>query len=195
MGSMRIFLYVFLLVSLLGLQLFLFIPQAHSDEFDDIAKEINDLTHDLEQSIAATTPLESQVRSMQQQIANLKQRIALLENDLRTKKKDIEISYENLEEKQALLKQIIKAYYVKSYAHSPLLLLLSNEGSDVTRQLAYEQTRVNQDKALIANMTLSITTLEARSEELAIEQKKLVAAKSNLDEQSEKLNEIITGAK
>ena len=195
MGSLRIFLYIFLFVSLLGLPLFLFIPQASSDEYDKITEEIKDLTHALEQSIAATTPLESQVKSMRQQIVNLKQRIAILENDLQTKKKDIEISYENLEGKQKLLAQIVRAYYVKSYAHSPFLLLFSNAGSDITRQIAYEQARANQDKALIANMTLSITTLETRREELAIEQKKLVIAKANLDDQSGKLNEIITGAK
>lgn len=195
MGSVRIFLHVFLIFSLLCLPLFLFIPQANSDEYDKITEEINDLTHALEQSIAATTPLESQVKNMQQQIASLKQRIAILEIDLQTKKKDIEISYENLEQKQKLLSQIIRAYYVKSYSRSPLLLLLSNRSSDITRQLAYEQTRANQDKAFIANMTLSITTLETRREELAVEQKKLVAAKANLDEQSEKLNGIIVGAK
>lgn len=177
------------------LPFFISVPVTYSDEFDDITKEINDLTQALEQSIAATTPLESQVKSMQQQIANLKQRITFLENDLQIKKKDIEISYENLEQKQKLLSQIIRSYYVKSYATSPLLILFSSSGSDIARQLAYEQTRANQDKSLIANMTFSITTLEKRKKELALEQGKLIVAKANLDNQSDKLNEIIFGAK
>ncbi len=67
--------------------------------------------------------------------------------------------------------------------------------SNVNDLLAYQKVKTNQDKAFITNIALSITDLEGKSEQLKSEQVRLLAIKGSLDEQSQKLNDIIEGAK
>lgn len=169
---------------------------ARSDELDDITKQINDLTNQLNQSIAATKPLESQLNSMQMQVTGIKNRVDSIDRDLVEKKKSIDDGYKSLEKKQTLLNQTIRDYYIKSYYNSPLLILFSSESaSEMTQVLAYQRAAANQDKSIITGIVLSISNLEERSAELKQEQQRLVAVRQSLDEQSRKLDEVIKGAK
>jgi peptidoglycan hydrolase-like amidase len=48
---------------------------------------------------------------------------------------------------------------------------------------------------MITNIALSLISLEKKRDKLASDKKRLIATKASLDEQSQKLNEVITGAK
>lgn len=187
----------FLLSCLLGFLLFAVFPTAvNSDELDDLNKQINDLTAQLNQSVAATKPLESQLTSMQTQITGIKGRINAIDRDIAVKKKTIDEGYKSLEKKQLILNQTIRDYYIKSYYNSPLLILFSSDSaSEVTQVMAYQRAAANQDKNIITGIVMSISGLEERREELKKEQARLLLARTNLDEQSKKLDGIILGAK
>lgn len=176
---------------------FVFVPQTSAeDELDKLNEEISQLTEALNQSIAATKPLESELDTLTKKVEGIKQQIIFIEQDVAKKEQDIDRGYENLEEKQALLNQTVREYYVKSYYNSPLLMFLSfNSASSITKLLAYQRAQTNQDKAFITNLALSILNLETKSEELKTERSQLASAKSNLDVQAQKLNEVVLGAK
>lgn len=176
--------------------LFIAVPQSTSDELDDINKQIGDLTTALNQSIAATKPLESQLTNLRTQIEGIKHKVTAIEQDIEVKKKEIDKGYESLMEKQVVLNKSVRNFYIKSYHNTPLLLFLSSsDASEVTQFLAYQRATTEQDKSVITTIALSIVDLEKKKETLKSEQDRLVTVKANLDEQSEKLDGIVKGAK
>lgn len=193
---MKRLLSTFLFFVLCGVFLFAFVGQSQSDELDDLTKQINDLTTALNQSKAATAPLESQLKSMRTQIADIKARVAGIENDIAIKKKNIEDGYENLARQEMILHRTIRDFYIKSYYNSPLLVFLSaDSASEITQLLAYQKAATDQDKIIITNIALSIADLETKKKILEDEEIRLSALKKNLDTQSAKLDEVVSGAK
>lgn len=189
--------FTLLIISIvLGLFLFLKTPIIFSDELDDINKQLSDLNKAFEQSVSATKPLETQIVSMQTQIAGIKNHVAGIESDLTEKKLSIDKGYEDLSKKHDLLTKAVVSRYINSYYNSPLGIFLSAESAaEVTDLLAYQRAKTDQDKAVITNLSLSITTLEERSKKLKFEQERLLIVKNNLDAQSIKLDEVVKGAK
>lgn len=184
------------ILPLLGLLLFWHLPHSSADELDDLNKQISDLTTALNQSVAATKPLESQLQAMQQQITGIKNQVANIEADMAVKKKNIDEGYKTLGQKEDLLNKTIRDFYIKSYYNSPFNIILSaTSASDITQMLAYQKVKTNQDKSIITNLALTITDLETRRQQLQDEQTRLVALKANLDTQSAKLSQVVSGAK
>ena len=186
----------FLVLCLLILPVFIFVPKSQSDDLDDLNLEISKLTESLNQSVAATKPLESQLTTMQNQITGIKSRAKAIEQDLVKKEKSIDQGYENLAKQEKLLGRTIRNFYIKSYYNSPLALFLSaTSASEITNLLMYQRAKTNQDKTIITNLALSLQDLETRREKLKGEQTRLVTLNATLDEQSKKLNSTILGAK
>lgn len=183
------------LVSFFVLSLFLFVHPVSSDALSDINDQISKLTTELNQSISATKPLQSQLDSMRQQIASIKNQVVVIEADLVVKRKEIDDGYKSLGDKEKILAQTIRDFYIKSYDNSPLLILLSiNNANDATTALAYQHAKTDQDKSLITNLALSITDLEKKKASLEQEEKELTITKANLDQQSSKLDSVVSGA-
>lgn len=175
---------------------FIFVPKTSSDELNDITGQINNLTSALNMSINATKPLESQLKSLENQINSIKSRVLSIEQDLAIKKKNIDNGYKNLAKQEQLLYRAIRDFYIKSYYNSPLLVFLSStSASKITQVLAYQKAATDQDKVIITNIALSIADLEYKKKTLESEQAKLTTIKANLNEQSARLDQIVSGAK
>jgi SpoIID/LytB domain protein len=175
---------------------FFFVPRASSDTLDDINKQLSSLNEELTKSVNASKPAESELTKMKNQIAGIKQRVANIEADMAVKRKEIDKGYQGLEEKQKTISRTIREFYVQGYYNSPLLVFFSSAtASDVTQALAYQRAKTQQDKALITNLALLITDLERKKAELEEEEKLLKTTKVSLDEQSAKLDKIVSGAK
>jgi SpoIID/LytB domain protein len=174
----------------------LFQPSAHADELEDINKELAKLSDELSKSVAATKPLESELVSIQGRIGGIKNKVVQIEGDMVTKRKEIDNGYKNLTEKEKILNQTIREFYVQSYYDSPLLTFLSlNSASQVTQALAYQKAKTKRDKDTITNIALSLVDLERKKTQLEQEQKQMITLKANLDTQSAKLDEAVKGAK
>src|SRR5258708_4869281 len=185
--------FVFLLLILSG---FLYVRTIHSDELDDLTKQINDLNASLNMSIKATKPLESQLVSMQKQIADIKGRVGFIEIDIAVKKKIIDASYTDLAKKEVVLNQTIRDFYIQSSYDSPILMFFSaSNASDLTQAMAFQKATTYQNKMIITNIALSIQDLEVKKRTLESDQQRLVSVKVSLDEQSAKLDKVVAGAK
>lgn len=175
---------------------FVFVKKNSADELDDLGKQINDLTTALNMSVNATKPLESELRNLQKQIVGIKNRVSLIEDDVAQKKKIIDNGYKELAKQQVILNRTIRDFYIKSYYNSPLLIFLSApSASEITQVLAYQKAATDQDKSIITNIALSINDLEIQKKALEEEQLKLAFLKTTLDEQSAKLDKVVSGAK
>jgi peptidoglycan hydrolase CwlO-like protein len=192
----KICLFFLSVILCVGLLLYALPGESVADELDDINREIANLTDDLNKSVAATKPLEGQLETMKKQIEGIKQQVVNVEAGIVVKKKEIDDGYKRLTEKEKLIAQTIREFYVTSYYDSPLLTLLSLDNAfDITQALAYQRAKTRQDKIVITNIALSIVDLEQKEASLKEEQKNLAIAKTNLDIQSKKLDEVISGAK
>lgn len=163
---------------------------------DAIGRCLAEIQKAYELSVKATKPLESQLNSMQTQINGIKQRVRAIEDDIEVKKENINQGYENLEKQQEILYATIRNYYIKSYYNSPILAFLSaTSASEITQLLAYQKAATDQDKVIITNIVLSITDLETKKKNLESEQTRLAAIKASLDEESAKIEKIVSGAR
>lgn len=155
-----------------------------------------DLEKALNLSKAATAPLESQLNSYQLQINGIKKRIAAIEANLIVKQSNIEKGEKDLAKQTKILNETVVNHYISNYLNNFFSLLLSGtSATNVIQNLAYQKAIANRDKAIIINIALSILDLKTQKENLSAEQVKLTAVKATLDEQSGKLDKIVSGAK
>lgn len=163
---------------------------------ENISKEIASLNDSLNKSVAATKPLESELKGIESRVASIRARVAAVEADSKLKRKQIDEGYKDLAEKEALINQTIRDFYVTSYYDSPMLIFFSLEtASEVTQTLAYQRAKTKQDKAMITNIALTISDLEKKKVQLEQEERFLVGARASLAEQSTKLDGVIKNAK
>jgi len=161
-----------------------------------IEKCLADIKSALDMSVKATKPLESQLNSMQAQINGIKNRVSVIENDIEIKKENINEGYKNLEKQQEILNATIRNFYIKSYYNSPILAFLSAQSaSEITKALAYQKAVENQDKVIITNIAISIHDLETKKRNLEVEQTRLTSIKASLDQESGKIEKIVSGAR
>ena len=193
--KMLIYLSSLIIIFLFGF-LLLNIPKISADEYDNLTEQINDLKKKLDMSINATAPLESELNRMQSEINGIKKRVSVIETDLDEKEKSINESYKNLAKQEEILNRTIRDFYIKSYYNSPILAFLSQaSASQLTKILTYQKAATDQDKVIITNIALTIQDLETKRKSLKNEQSRLVSVKASLDEESGKLDKIVSGAK
>lgn len=163
---------------------------------DAIARCLGEIQKAYDLSVKATKPLESQLNSMQTQINGIKNRVKAIENDIAIKKKNIDEGYENLAVQKNIFDKTVFKHYIESYNNNWLAYFLSSsEASEIIKSIVYQKAKADQDKVIITNIALSISDLENKKENLENEQTRLVAIKATLDEESVKLDKIVSGAR
>ncbi len=192
---MRKFLLLFLVAFFVFYSQF-FVPQAFSDELDDINKKLSELQSQLSSSQKATAPLESQLKSLQSQLSGIENRVAAVEQDLAEKKKFIDAGYRDLEKNTKLFNQAVRNHYINGFSLNPLLVFISSsDAADITRALIFQKKGADRDKDTITNLALKIVDLEERKEALESEEKRLATIKTRLDLEKAEIAKIVTGAK
>ncbi|HSD98945.1 MAG TPA: SpoIID/LytB domain-containing protein [Patescibacteria group bacterium] len=192
---MRKFLPILFTLTFIFASLFFLVVPNKADELDDLTKQINDLTSALNQSVNATRPLESQLSAMQAQITGIKNRVVQIEEDVTTKQQQIDDGYKDLNAKKDLLNKAIRNYYIKQSYNSPVLIFFSGQtASEITQILQYQKVAADSDKQIITNIALTIQNLQDQQKTLEDEKTRLTALKATLDEQSAKLDTIVSGA-
>lgn len=174
-----------------------FLPHAaHSDELEELNKQISDLQNALTMSQNATKPLESQLTNLKSQLQSIENQVIIIERDIAKKKKDIEVGYENLSDKQEIFNMTVRNSYIKNYGYSPLSMFLSGgDPGNATKLLVYQQRNTERDKNVITNIALQIVDLEKRRSNLLAQQNMLAKAKTTLDTQKAEVQKVVDGAK
>lgn len=176
--------------------IFLFQTPAYSDEIDDIGKKIAELQEQLEASKKASAPFESQLVGMVKELNNLTAQVQGLEANIAQKKKDIAKGYADLEDQKDVFNKSVRAYYIKSFLFSPLLIFLAaDDAQDATRVIAYQKKNTEHDKEIITTIAIKIVDLEERKNKLEVEEQRLTAIKTNLDVEKAEVEKLVAGAK
>jgi peptidoglycan hydrolase CwlO-like protein len=167
-----------------------------ADEVDQLQKEIEDLANLKSLSEAATKPLESEVKNLDQKIANARAGIQRAKTQVIQVGKDISQRESALAYQYQVLSVRIAQQYKKSRTFSPLLMFLSsNDASTLTKDLAYRSSVKAQDNRMIEAIGGDIAQLESDKTKLEQDQIKLASLEKQLDEQADFFKGEIAKAK
>lgn len=167
-----------------------------ADEIEDIQKQIDDLTHQMELSTKATTPLETEVAKLQKQLGNITSQIASYKLQVKELGTSIEGREHDIKTQYVVLAAKVRDYYKKVRFYSPLLVLISSRNAgELTRELTYKEATADEDKDLIVSITKEILNLENDKKKVETDTAKLAALTTKLDAQKAFFEKEIAGAK
>jgi peptidoglycan hydrolase-like amidase len=169
---------------------------ARADEVDDIQKQIDDLQHQMELSVNATTPLEGEVAKLSKQVAGIQAQIKqasvqVEELSLGIKERDKQIASQYV-----VLSAKVRDLYKKTRLFSPFLVFASSTtAGELTRGLAYKSSVADEDKDLIVSITRDILKLESDKKKIEADRARLAGLQTKLDSQKAFFEKEIAGAK
>lgn len=179
---MRRFLVLFILLLAFSFSLFVIVTPIRADEYEDLQKQIGDLQKQLESSKKATTPLEGQVKNLNEQLNAIVARIGVLQ-------KDLEKSEDELSFKKEVLARTVRNFYINSFEDIPLLTFFaSHDATETLTHIALSQETTKENKDIIRDISQKIS-------KLAEDKRKLAAAQEQTNRQSQQLKGEIAKAK
>ncbi len=170
--------------------------KAEDCNLDCLQTQLDDLKHQMDLSVSATTPLESQVAQLSKQMASIQSQVTAASN----KAKDLAASIKEQESAMAsryeLLSLRVRDYYKKSKLYSPIMVLITSQSiGEITRGMVYRASAVNEDKDTIVDITRDVVKLEADKTKYEDDMKRLSALQTKLDTQKAFFEHEIAGAK
>ncbi len=186
-------------IVLITLVLGIILAQGHvikADEVEEIQKQINELQAQMEQSIKATTPLESEVAKLNTQLSSIQAQIRQAENEVEKLSASIEERDLQIASQYIVLSARVRDLYKKTRFFSPLLVFVSSHSaSELTRGLAYKAVTADEDKNLIVSITTDILKLEDDKIKIESDRARLAGLQQKLDTQKAFFDKEIAGAK
>lgn len=188
---------VFLIATILVFFKLIFVPAVYADELSDVEKQLGDLKHALELSVAATTPLEGSLTKLNATLTDIKRRTTNIEQEVKQKEALVSEGEDLLVAATELLGQKVKQMYKsRTVFSSPGIFLLMNENlPQAVRVLGYQKKVVQNDRDTIVKIVLYVKDLEERKKKLESEKVRLAAVKQETDKQAAFFEKEITGAK
>lgn len=168
-----------------------------SDACINSLKEAADrLNNNLQLSINATKPLEGQVESMKVQLTNIQAQINSITATIAQKEEDLKLREDKLATQQVLLNTRIRAYYIRSFLTSPLLVIFSpSNSSDLFQELTYSQATTKEDQQVISSVTNEMLNILQEKDQLEKDKTSLASVQAQVDKNMAFLNTQIDQAK
>jgi len=173
-----------------------YLTPVNADEIEDLQKQIDTLNHARQLSVNATKPLEGQLEALQRQLAQIQASLDVLAANIQAKQKDLDVREDKLALQQALLETRVRAYYIRSYSTSPLLVILSSTNpGEFFRELSYRQTATREDKRVISSITHEVEDLLVQKDQLEKDKARLALLQADVDKNAQFLGGEIKKAK
>ncbi|MFH1244175.1 MAG: SpoIID/LytB domain-containing protein, partial [bacterium] len=167
-----------------------------AEDLVDIERQIADLQNQMELSVKATTPLESEVTKLNKQIGGIQTQIKQFEASIGELEGSISDRERNIKSQYAVLAVRVRDYYKQSRMFSPLLIFVSSHSAgELTRGLAYKAATADEDKNLIVKITTEIMQLEEDKKKIEVDRVRLSGLQKKLDAQKAFFEKEIAGAK
>lgn len=199
MSFSRRFSFVCLLLLGIGivfLNLPFFVKAVDCDSEESCAIEIEKLKKDLEASTNATTPLEKQVENFEARIDSARLGIAKAKKQAEDLASDIKKREADLVHHYKIFSNRVAESYKRARTSNQLSFLLSSQNaSQLTKELAYQESAKAQDDRLIRSISEEISKLNEDKKKLEHDQERLAVLSKQLDEQADFLKGEIAKAK
>jgi len=183
--------------SLLLLLCFFFIIPVRADELDDVNSELAKLQRDLNSSLSASKPLESDLNRIRTQLAAIKTRLVTVEKDITQKELQISKAEKVLLTQKKIIDQRINAHYKNSKkAQTSILdLMVADNLSNSIQNFFYQKKAADNDKDAIIRTVLYIKNIDDLKTKLTSEKGRLSETKKVVDKQSAFLSDEVGKAK
>lgn len=171
-------------------------PVRALDEVDKLQQQIDETQHLLSLSKNATTPLESEVKTLSNRINAALNQIQQLKAEQAKKETEIKQQEAAMADQYELFSGRVAHQYRHARVYSPLIMLLSSWNSDnSTQAIKYSLTLAEKDKQTIEEIGVSIIDLQNAKKAAAEQAVRLASLQSQLNEQKAFFEKEITGAK
>jgi len=145
----------------------------------------NEIQKAMEMSLAATAPLESEIKSLSNRIAVLQKGINTAVAKLKQTELDIKDRSEKVSTQYLVLSVKIREMYMELRSRPLWVSLLSQTGMGKARmELVYRQESNDRDKQIIVTLVQEIGKLEADKKQLEIQKEQLAKLQTELDKQN-----------
>lgn len=188
--------FVFLPLFFLATSAYYLVP-VQADEVEDLQKQIDELNHARELSVNATKPLEGQLESLNIQLKRIQINLQNLATNIAQKEKELKLREERVVVQQALLSSRVRAYYIRSFLTTPLLMIFAQPGSsgELLRDLSYRQAATREDQKIISRVSREMVTLMGEKDKLEKDKANLAAFQVQVDKNADFLAGEIDKAK
>lgn len=167
-----------------------------AETLEEIEKQLSDLQNQMELSMKATAPLESEVAKLSKQLGGIQAQIVESGKKVEELSQSISLREGDIKEKYSVLAAKVRDYYKKNSQYSPLLIFVSSKSAgEVTRGLAYKAATADEDKNLIVTITTDILKLESDKKKIETDRARLAGLQTKLDTQKNFFEHEIAGAK
>ncbi len=167
-----------------------------AETLEEIEKQLSDLQNQMELSMKATAPLESEVAKLSKQLSGIQAQIVESGKKVEELSQSISLREGDIKEKYSVLAAKVRDYYKKNSQYSPLLIFVSSKSAgEVTRGLAYKAATADEDKNLIVTITTDILKLESDKKKIETDRARLAGLQTKLDTQKNFFEHEIAGAK
>lgn len=170
--------------------------QARADELDDLNRQIADLSKAREQSVAATTPLESELAKIQAQLKSIQAGIDKAQSELKGLQASIARRENDFASQYVLLSERAASVYKQLRAPSSLFILFASGPKDnLIRDIFYQQVVTDSDKDAIAEISQELIQLEADKKKAEADKIRLADLQAKADKEAKFFAGEIAGAK
>ena len=172
-----------------------FFVQAISD-YDQIQDDIDKLEELKQLSENATAPLEEELSNLEARINSARSGINSAKVEAKELEKTIEEREEDLAYHYVIFSNRVAESYKRSRTFSPLTLFFSSQSaSQLTKNLAYQESAKAQDDLLIHSISDELKQLSDDKKQLEEDQIRLASLEKQLNEQAEFFKGEIDNAK
>ncbi|OGY16078.1 MAG: hypothetical protein A2784_00145 [Candidatus Chisholmbacteria bacterium RIFCSPHIGHO2_01_FULL_48_12] len=180
------------LVSLVGRSL----VRAQDCNLSCLEDQIRQLQRDRELSMAATAPLEAELKKLEQKLDSIETQIAAAEKKTESLAESIDERELELAVQYKILAARVRQFYKRQAGGSPLLLLLASPTAEAaTRGWVAWQAAVDQDKQVIKGIAGELGTLEADKKRVEADRASLAGLRVQVDKEAGFLRQEVKGAK
>jgi len=166
------------------------------DPVDEIQRDIDERDKLLKMSKAATEPLELDVVDLTNGINNAQAGIRTAQAQVEEVAEDVQQREIALAVQYEVLHERVATAYKRMRTYNPVMVFFASDDlSNLTKDLAYNERVQAQDSDLINSIGEEILQLEQDKKDLEERQVKLAALQVRLDEQKQILEKEIAGAK
>jgi peptidoglycan hydrolase CwlO-like protein len=133
----------------------------------------------------AQTKNKEQLATLEKQVGNLETLIKSAQVQIDKLEKDIFDRTVALEYQREVFNSRVRSYYIRSQGLSPFLIFLSSDSAlKLSRDLLYRLVIANEDKKVIAKISVDLTTLETDKKKLEESKSWLAKNKAGIDKQA-----------
>lgn len=174
----------------------LFVIPVSADELGDLAKQIAELEHARQQSMAATEPLEGELVRLDQKLTVIQNGLKQAETHIKNLERSINERESAFQTQYEILADRVEAYYKKLRGPSSFFFLLSaDKASELTKELSYRQAVTEEDKQVIAKISQDLLQLEKDKQKVEEDKILLADLQEKVDREAQFFRQEVKGAK